>query len=234
MHRREVNERSPVRVLESSIHGGLGRGNLGAVIARHGVGKTAFIVGIALDDLMRGRKVLHVSLEHDSERVEAFYDKVFMDLARDRELEDRWKVRLELERNRRIHCYSGNVFSTRKLNEALLFLREHGDFRPVAIMIDGYDFGSASPEDLAGLRQIAKQTEVEMWMSAVTHREAIMNEHGVPEPVAHLESEFDVILRMAHDTRAVHVSLLKDHDNTNVSDLKLALDPTTLLLIEEQ
>jgi hypothetical protein len=233
MHRREVNERSPVRLLESSIHGGLGRGNLGVVIARHGVGKTAFMVGVAMDDLLRGRHVLHVSLEHDSERVQAYYDKVFADLAHDRALEDQWKVRLEMERNRRIHCYAGNVFSTAKLSEALMFLREHGDFRPVSIMIDGYDFENASAEDLAGLRQIAKQAEAEMWMAAVTHREAIMNEHGVPEPVAHLEKEFDVILRMAHDTRAVHLSLLKDHDNENVSDLKLALDPTTLLLVKE-
>ena len=59
MHRKEINERSPLRVLESSIHGGLGAGKLGVVVARHGVGKTAFLVGVALDDLMRGRKVLH-------------------------------------------------------------------------------------------------------------------------------------------------------------------------------
>ncbi len=43
----------------------------------------------------------------------------------------------------------------------------------------------------------------------------------------------DVILHIAHDTKAVHVNLLKDHDNPNVSDLKLALDPTTMLLKRE-
>ncbi len=104
MRRKEINERSPLRVLESSIHGGLGRGNIGVIIARHGVGKTAFLVGVALDDLLRGRKALHVSLEHDSEKVRAFYDEVFTDLAHEREMEDVWKVRLEMERNRRIHC----------------------------------------------------------------------------------------------------------------------------------
>ena len=41
MHRKELNERSPIRVLEASIHGGLGSGNIGVVVARHGVGKTA-------------------------------------------------------------------------------------------------------------------------------------------------------------------------------------------------
>ena len=64
MHRKELNERSPLRVLEKSIHGGLGRGNVGVIVARKGVGKTAFLVGVALDDLMRDRKVLHVSLNY--------------------------------------------------------------------------------------------------------------------------------------------------------------------------
>ena len=57
---KELTERSPMRVFENSIHGGLGAGNLGVVVARHGMGKTAFLVDIALDDLLRGRKVLHV------------------------------------------------------------------------------------------------------------------------------------------------------------------------------
>ena len=57
MYRKEVNEQSPLRILEQSTHGGLGRGNLGVVMARAGVGKTAFLVHIALDDMMRERKI---------------------------------------------------------------------------------------------------------------------------------------------------------------------------------
>ena len=32
MHQKELNERSPLRVLEQSIHGGLGRGNIGVIV----------------------------------------------------------------------------------------------------------------------------------------------------------------------------------------------------------
>jgi hypothetical protein len=234
MHRKELNERSPVRVLEASIHGGLGRGNIGVVVARQGVGKVAFLVGVGLDDLMRGRKVLHVSLEYSSDKVREYYDDIFQDMAHKRELEDVWKVRLDLERNRRIHCYMGGTFSMKKLQDAIRFMKEHGDYVPSAIMIDGYDFDNARPEDLRKLREIAEEAEAEVWMSANTHRDSLMSEAGVPEPVAHLEGEIDVILRMAHDTKAVHISLLKDHDNPRVSDLKLALDPTTLLLVREK
>lgn len=234
MHRKELNERSPLRVLETSIHGGLGPGNIGVVIARHGVGKTAFLVGVALDDLMRGRRVVHVSLEHPSDKVREYYDNIFGDLSHERVLEDVWKVRAEMERNRRIHCYLDGTFSVQKLREALAFMRDHGDFRPAAIMIDNYPFDKATAADLRELREIARLTDAELWMSANTHREAVVSATGVPEPVAALQDEVDVILRMAHDTKAVHVALLKDHDNPNVSDLELALDPTTMLLIKEQ
>ncbi len=88
MYRKELNERSPLRVFEQSIHGGLGRGNIGVAVGRHGVGKTAFLVGVALDDLMRGRKVLHVALDQSVEKVRQYYDEIFMDLARTSELED--------------------------------------------------------------------------------------------------------------------------------------------------
>ena len=110
---------------------------------------------------------------------------------------------------------------------------EPGDFRPAAIIIDGYPFEDATSEDLAALRGIAADADAELWMSATTHRESRTNERGVPEPVAHLESSVDVILTMAHDGNAVHVGLHKDHGNLDVSDLKLALDPTTMLLVRE-
>ena len=234
MHQKEINERSPVRVLEASIHGGLGRGNIGVVMARHGVGKTAFLVGVAMDDLMRGRKVLHISLDHSVNKVRGYYDEIFMDLTHAREMEGVWKVQLDLERNRHIHCYRSSTFTVDKLRDAVAFLRDHADFQPATVIIDDYDFEGARSADLGAMREIIRKLDAELWMSAVVHRDADLNNHGVPEPVAHLEKELDVILGMAHDTRAVHVSLLKDHDNPDVSDLKLALDPTTMLLIKER
>lgn len=233
MHAKEVNERSPLRLLERSIHGGLGRGNLGVVVARHGVGKTAFLVGVALDDLMRGRDVLHVSLDQSVERVRTFYDEIFAELAHSEALQDVWQVQLGVLRHRRIHSYLGGTFRPSRFRESLRFLREHGDFAPTAIVFDGFDFAAARPEDLRELREVAREVGAELWMSAVTTRAATRNERGVPEPVAHLEPEIDVILTMTQDGKTVHVALHKDHDNPEVPDLQLALDPVSLLLVRE-
>ena len=62
MYRKEVNAQSPLRILERSIHGGLGKGKLGVVMARAGTGKTACLVQLGLDDLMRDKNVLHIAL----------------------------------------------------------------------------------------------------------------------------------------------------------------------------
>jgi hypothetical protein len=233
MHRKELNERSPLRLLEQSIHGGLGRGNIGVVVARHGVGKTAFLVGVALDDLMRDRKVLHVALDEPVDKIRDYYDEIFMDLARSSGLENIGEERLAVERNRNIHTYIGNAFSIAKLREAVSFLKDHMHFEPTTLIIEGYHFEKSGAQDLAQLRTLAREINGELWMSAVTHRESTKNEHGIPEPLARLEASIDVILAMHQADSVVHLSLLKDHDNPDVSEVHVALDPTTMLLIQE-
>jgi hypothetical protein len=233
MYRKELNDRSPLRVFENSIHGGLGRGNIGVAVGRRGVGKTAFLVGVALDDLMRGRKVLHVALDQPVEKVREYYDEIFMDLARTSGLEDVDAERLEMERNRNIHTYAGTPFSVPKLRAAITFLKEQAHFEPAALVIDGYDLEKAAPAAVQELRKIAGEIDGEIWMSAVTHRDAPCNARGVPEPVARVEEVVSVIVSLAHDGKAVRIRLLKDHDSPAVSDLSIALDPTTMLIMQE-
>jgi hypothetical protein len=173
-------------------------------------------------------------LEQSVDRVLVHYDEIFNDLAHKRELEDLWRVRLEMERKRRIHSYLGGVFSTDKLRQALAFKRETSDFAPATIMIDGYDFKQATAEELDALHETARAADAELWMSAVVHRDSKRDARGVPEPLARLTKSLDVILEMAHDGSRIQLGLLKDHDNPDVSELKLALDPTTMLLVRDR
>ena len=52
---------SPVKILEKSSRKGLGHGNIGVLMARAGVGKTACLIHIAFDRLFRDEKMLHIS-----------------------------------------------------------------------------------------------------------------------------------------------------------------------------
>src|SRR4051794_34561518 len=148
MYGKELNERNPWRLFEDSIHGGLGAGNIGVVVARHGIGKTAFLVGIALDDAMRGRKALHVALDKTVDHVREFYDEIFMDLAHSAHLEDLASERLEMERNRMIHTYVGNTFNVDKLRQSITFLREVAHFEPACLILQGFDFERATLADM--------------------------------------------------------------------------------------
>ena len=112
---KEVMERSPLRVFERAIDGGLGRGNIGIVLSRPGVGKTGFLIGMALDALLQGRQVLHISTKETVERVRDFYDQIFQSLADDLDLDNRPQRHLEMERNRHILVYNRKLFSLEKL-----------------------------------------------------------------------------------------------------------------------
>jgi len=233
MYRKELNERNPLRLFEHSINGGLGRGNIGVVVARHGIGKTAFLVGIALDEAMRGRKAMHVSLDKTVDHLREFYDEIFIDLAHSAHLEDLPTERLEMERNRIIHTYTGKSFTMAKLRHSINFLKENAHFDPACLILQGFDFEQASLADMEAFRQLAGEFNVEMWMSAITHRGVPSNEQGIPEPVAKLASSIAVIVQMADNRDGVQLSLLKDHDNPNVAKLTLALDPSTMLLVKK-
>jgi hypothetical protein len=233
MYSKELNERNPLRLFEHSIHGGLGPGNIGVVVARHGIGKTAFLVGIALDEAMRGRKTVHVSLDKTVDHIREFYDEIFMDLAHSAQLEDIPSARLEMERNRIIHTYAGKSFTIPKLRHSINFLKEYAHFDPACVILEGFDFDHAGLEEIDGFRQVAGDFNVEIWMSAVTHRGVTLDEHGIPAPVAKLASAISVIVQMVDESDGVQLSLLKDHDNPNVAKLTLALDPATMLLVKK-
>jgi hypothetical protein len=230
---RELNDRSPLRVLEQSIHGGLGRGNLGVVCAGHGAGKSAFLVGIALDVLMRGNQVLHVALDQPADRVRNYYDEIFAELAREEHLEDAARVRHDVDRNRHIHTYQERSFRVADLDRSLSFLRQqHTRMEPQLILVDGYEWEKGSTAEIAELKRFASENQAELWMSAGIDRDKpVTHPKGFPEPIARYESLVDVLLRLKGANGTAHLSILKDHENPNPGAVALDLDSTTLLLV---
>ncbi len=244
MYRKEVNERSPMRVFEKSIRGGLGRGKLGVVASKPGVGKTPLLVQIALDDLMRDRNVLHISHDHAADHVRAFYTELFHELAQVSRLEDPATVELELERNRLIlslmsHAGDaplsarGGKTSVGRILDAIAFARDVTQFSPDVIIIDGFDFTRGNEQAFTELRRVAEAQDVELWVSAVA--EKTPQEGGdLPPTVDRYAELVDVIVFLKHEEPgAVRLHLLKDHDNQDLVNLHLRLDPTTMRIVDE-
>src|SRR6185503_2175403 len=122
-----------------------------------------------------------------------------------------------MERNRIIHTYAGKSFTILKLRDSINFLKEYAHFDPACLILQGFDFDRATLADIEAFRELAVEFNVEMWMSAVTHRGVASNDRGIPDPVAKLADAIAVIVQMSDDSNGVALSLLKDHDNPNVA-----------------
>jgi len=232
-HSKELNERSPLRVFERSIHGGLGQGNVGVVCAGPGVGKTAFLVGVGLDYLIQGRQVLHIAADQPVDRVRNYYDEIFAELARSEDLEDAAAVRVRIERHRRIHTYQEHSFNVEALHTTLTFLRKHTELDPALMILDGFDWERGSDADLDELRKIANEQTAELWLSARTPRGwTPSGPHDYPEPIARFGPKLDVVVQLRTTNGTIHTVLLKDHDNPEPRKISVDLDPTTLLIVK--
>ena len=241
MYRKDVNQRSPMRVFEKSMHGGLGRGNIGVVASVPGMGKTPLLVQIALDDLLRDRKVLHISHEHTVDHVRTYYREVFHDLCTLSQLSDSDLVMLEVERNRMIFSLMkdrpegpasqrGGRSSITRILEVVTFARKNAEFSPAVLIIDGFDLAYGSDEAFAALRQLAKELDVELWLSANTE---VAQGDQVPTPLARIAPLIDVIVYLEPERDVVRLRLLKDHENGDIEDLHLRLDLPTMRVIDE-
>ena len=81
MLKKDLTLRNPLRLLGKENQDILSKGGFGAVLARAGVGKTAIMVQLSLETLLRGKNVLHVSLSDPVNKVSLWYKEVFHNLA---------------------------------------------------------------------------------------------------------------------------------------------------------
>ena len=95
----DLNKMSPLRVFDKAINGGLGKGNLGVIVSRHGVGKTACLVHLATDKLMRNENVIHVSFAGNVEHVMNWYKEVFREISEVQSLDDAHEVYAQILSN---------------------------------------------------------------------------------------------------------------------------------------
>lgn len=147
----QIFERSPMRVFEESLHGGLTAGQLGAVIGRAGTGKSALMVHVALDRLLRDQKVLHISLRDNAEHVRDFYDAIFDGVTKVAKVKGkpRTEARLRVEQNRQVLCYLDAPFGYDAFVRAIDTAEQVLGFVPEVVLLDGFE-----PQDADALGQV--------------------------------------------------------------------------------
>ena len=221
---------SPLKILERSSHEGVGRGNLGVLMARAGVGKTACLIHIAFDKLFRKDKLVHISLEDVPEKITSYYNVIFYDLVKALGFDNEDEIRMLIERNKMILVYLNQSFEIGRLRKNLKNLIEKMEFIPDTLIVDGLDFEKTERELFEGLKEVAAEFEVEIWFSALCHRHITeVNEKGIPYPCNHLDDLFSVIIQLQPTQSGISLKLLKDHESEVMPDASVMLDPNTFL-----
>jgi hypothetical protein len=140
MVKAELIKRSPLRVFEKSIHGGLGRGNLGVLASPKGVGKTACLVHIATDKLFQGKPVIHVSYSSRVDYIITWYEDIFKEIAKNRKLRSAVDVHDEIIKNRVIMNFKQEGTRTEQVLKSVEAMITFGKFAADSVIVDGYDF----------------------------------------------------------------------------------------------
>jgi hypothetical protein len=203
------------------------------VMAPAGVGKTACLVQIGLDDLMHERDVLHVAIGQSVEQVSAWYDALFDDIANLTGLDDRDTVRASVQRHSMIKAFNKGTFTPARLEEALELFGKHMNFKPAAILIDGFDWSvEGLTSTLESLKAIARRLEAELWMTAPTPRDfSARRPTGLVPPCDGCASLVDIGLFLDPQGSHVAIRLIHDHGEPVSADAHLDLHSETLRLV---
>jgi hypothetical protein len=224
---------SPLKVLEKTSRKELGKGNLGVLIARAGVGKTACLIHIAFNNIFRQKKLVHVSLEESPDKITSYYNVMYSDVVKALDIIDDREYLTRIERGRMILGYLNRSFDTGRLRASLGNLANELEFLPSILIVDGLDFENAERAIFEEFKDIALEFEVEIWFSALSHRHITdVNERGIPYPCHKLDDLFSIIMQLQTGSSGVFLKLLKDHDNPTFNEISVRLDPGTFLSMD--
>lgn len=225
----DLIQRNPLRLMGRDAEEILSPGDFGAILARAGVGKTALLVQIALNSLLNGKNVLHISLNDPVDKVTLWYREVFGNLSTTydvRQIEQLWESLLP---HRLIMTFKVEGFTVPKLEERLADLSEQGIFTPDMVIIDGLPFDESTPAALNELKGFSTARGIQAWFTVRTHRHKSPGPDGLSPSLAPVQDLFSVILQLEPVGQEIHVRALKDGGGVD-GKLPVILDPATMLL----
>lgn len=201
---------------------------MGLVMARAGLGKTAILVQFALDCMLLGNKVLHVSIGEGIDKTRTWYDDILSLLTEGEKIE----TIPEIMKNRMIMTFKESSFNKEILEERLDDLVQQNIYKPECLIIDGYDFDNNDKESLEGLRNFMNDRGLKMiWFSAVSHRnDSRVSLDGVPAPCHEVDGLFETVLLINPENDEMKLDVLKCDTCSVDPGSSLTLDPNTMLL----
>ena len=216
----DLHSRGPIRVLAGHLDGGLAPGHVGFIVAHPGIGKSALLAHIGLDQLLHGSNVLHIALGEAVERVRATYDQIFRAASYKSKPREREAAMVQSERHRMIHSYLDRTFDVNQLRENIRSLRDIAHFESRIVLVDGVaaaDLAKAASD----FRDLARDLDIPLWFTA--RRTEKMDEAVWQHASIGIQLE----------PQGTSVAVTRLRPNATAEILPLNLDPNSLLVVEE-
>jgi hypothetical protein len=234
MVKEELVQRSPVRIFMNSIHGGLKPGEIGVIASPSGIGKTSVLVQIALDRLLQSEKVIHVSFTQHTDYVLAWYEDIFDEFIKKKNLENEQDVKNEIVKNRVLMKFNQEGIAVEQIIRSLKAMIQDGGFNAKYVIVDGYTFSPVSKDRITKVKEFAGELGLAIWYSCtVTGEGPRYDKRGIPLFMADYAHLFDVIVALEPKQDHISLTVSRDRDVYNPEHMALRLDPKTLLILEE-
>lgn len=233
MNLSELNSLSPLRAFGKEAGGDLGKGNLGVIVSRRGVGKTACLVHLATDKLLHSQHVIHVSFNGNVEHVINWYKEIFTEVSKGKSLDDVDEVYRDIIQHRMIMNFSQEDYPVEKVLSSLSLLIKQGAFQADAVMFDGYRMTLATEEDIKAIKKFAEDYQVEVWFAVSPVRsDAVIDQWGVPDTLEQYRDHLDVLIGLKYDDKSdkVLMTCVRAKGKDLEKPVSASLDPKTMLV----
>lgn len=234
MLKSEFIERSPLRILDKSIHGKLMPGCLGAWMSEKGVGKTACLVHLAIDHMLQDRNVLHISFSDSPAHLHRWYDNIFEELSKAFQLDEARRIRDQLFVRRVFLKFDSPDLSVEHIEKTICTIKDSAHFDPGLMIVDGYQFRPGAHEQLREFKSFVKKLGTAAWFSSSLPPGTKPAEPGkIPDPMAAVADLFEILIYLQPEKRHIRLKLVKDYDHPVAESTHLQLEPRTMLIKAE-
>jgi hypothetical protein len=207
-------------------------GRFGAVLSRAGVGKTSFLVQIALTRLLNDEKILHISLDDSIEKINLRYNEGYTNLVDSigyvdpQKAVEAWE---SISQGKVAISYTETTFDTGKIRDYLVSFKAADLELPAIMVIDGLNFDGQVSDILDEFEKLNREFSIPAWFSMKTHREEKLCDSGFPVQLENYADRFDKAVYLQPVEDKIEILILKDSDRTNQS---FTLDPATMMISE--
>ncbi len=223
---------NPFKKLGNHTDDVIGKGGFGAVTARAGVGKTAILVQLALNAMLRNQNVLHISLNDAVTKVGVWYKEMFNNISAQNDAQDNRRIWDSILPYRFIMTFKVEGFSVPKLEERLTDLTEQNIFSPDLVIIDGLPFDEDTRHALSDLKTLGEKHGMRIWFTVTTHRDEKTGDMGIASQIKPVKDLFDIIIELRPEGKMIHVYPVKGSE-TESDHMPLVFDPSAMILKEK-